>query len=593
MTKSLEENIKDLKYADDWRERRLAAVRLGYFTEQAAVQALKAALNDPDDEVQHGAVVALGRLGDPSVIDEIYTARIMNAEDPKLRWAAIKALSRFDEPRVLEYIATKVHDEDWMVRNESISALEKKIESLVAEKSPDSAKALLRLLSVENRELHNKIVDGLCRVGSQIKDQLLDALESQSDSVRLGVIEAIGHLREERAVPGLIKALKDDDAEIRRNAVAALGEIRSHQALKDLIEMLCDNSPEVREAAKESISRYGKRAVKGLLTSLQYVKNRTHVQKTLETLGLIQAPESVKALIEHLGDSYYVNRKAAINALVPFGERIVDELMEYLAPVDVSIQPFLDILDRETNKHVIVRVVRALGELKKHVAVKTLKKMLEDCPPDIAHEVETALEKIGCAAWRRASILTVLGEMNIQKTLNVIIYYLDHSSDDVREEAVRALASLKNEQAIQPLLKVTQNDEMGYLRRDALRAASEIKPYDQQISRLALSLLQDPDHRVRSRAAKILGRHLLPESIVPLLKAMNDPYWSVRRDAENALLNLGKEIIPPLKEIIEDSTEDLKQAAILILTELRCEESDNFLKCMAESGLNDKKHFEH
>ncbi|MCX7827289.1 MAG: HEAT repeat domain-containing protein, partial [Verrucomicrobiae bacterium] len=67
----------------------------------------------------------------------------------------------------------------------------------------------------------------------------------------------------------------------------------------------------------------------------------------------------------------------------------------------------------------------------------------------------------------------------------------------------------------------------------------------------ALRLLQSsPKELVRMRAAQALGRIGSPNAIPALITALDDPLWDVRRQAEHALVTLGKPSAGPLLDAL-------------------------------------------
>jgi len=67
----------------------------------------------------------------------------------------------------------------------------------------------------------------------------------------------------------------------------------------------------------------------------------------------------------------------------------------------------------------------------------------------------------------------------------------------------------------------------------------------------ALRLLQSsPKELVRMRAAQALGRIGSPKAIPALIAALEDSLWDVRRQAEDALLALGKPSVEPLQDAL-------------------------------------------
>jgi HEAT repeat protein len=76
--------------------------------------------------------------------------------------------------------------------------------------------------------------------------------------VRRVAAEALGHLRDARAVEPLSAALKDrGDQALRLYAAAALGQIGDASAVQPLVAALDDHYANVRKAAAEALAALG------------------------------------------------------------------------------------------------------------------------------------------------------------------------------------------------------------------------------------------------------------------------------------------------------------------------------------------------
>jgi HEAT repeat protein len=123
-------------------------------------------------------------------------------------------------------------------------------------------------------------------------DKLLETLEDQSWQVRHAALEALGNLREKRAVDPLIKHLRDENWRIRQGAAFALGYIGDEKALPYLTERLKnDEEWRVRQAVLASFKILKDRRV--LSELIQSLEDREwHIKcQAAETLGEFEDPQ--------------------------------------------------------------------------------------------------------------------------------------------------------------------------------------------------------------------------------------------------------------------------------------------------------------
>jgi hypothetical protein len=78
-------------------------------------------------------------------------------------------------------------------------------------------------------------------------------LNDKDEEARGKAAQALGDLRDKRAISALIQALKDKDAGVRESAVDALGTIGGEEVIRPLMDALKDEDEDVREAAAEAL----------------------------------------------------------------------------------------------------------------------------------------------------------------------------------------------------------------------------------------------------------------------------------------------------------------------------------------------------
>lgn len=80
--------------------------------------------------------------------------------------------------------------------------------------------------------------------GAQAAEALVAALEDPESDIRAAAVMALGEIRVERADGALIPLLDDEDLSVRVQAVIALGNLGSRQALPRLNQMMTTESNE-------------------------------------------------------------------------------------------------------------------------------------------------------------------------------------------------------------------------------------------------------------------------------------------------------------------------------------------------------------
>ena len=151
-------------------------------------------------------------------------------EDPRIRQTAAEILGRLKDPRAIGPLIVALVDEASEVREAASEALK----SFPGWGKSDEA---------------NRVVPELIVV---LQDQRKDP------EVRKNAAEALGKIKDPRAVEPLITALKDEYSEVRWHAAWSLGEIQDPRAVEPLIEALKDEDSGVRLSAAWSLEKITK-----------------------------------------------------------------------------------------------------------------------------------------------------------------------------------------------------------------------------------------------------------------------------------------------------------------------------------------------
>jgi len=118
-------------------------------------------------------------------------------------------------------------------------------------------RGLIRALRSRDLEIQWKASTALAELGTEGMDHLLSGLHTRNKDTRLGIIEALGEIRDPRAIDPLISLLSDRNNEIRWEAALALGEIGDLRAIETLRAALHDADRYVRYGAAVALEKMG------------------------------------------------------------------------------------------------------------------------------------------------------------------------------------------------------------------------------------------------------------------------------------------------------------------------------------------------
>jgi HEAT repeat protein len=238
---------------------------------------------------------------------------------------------------------------------------------------------------------------------------LIAALKSKDPTVQYDAAEALGELRDPRAVEYLTAALKNDelsgvrwkaaealakigapavnaligaltheDDDVRWKAAIALGETGDSRAVEPLIALLCDEDRFVKSRAAHALGMIGEAAVDPLVHALRQGDGNLR-WGAATALGKIRDTRAIRPLICALADKYENVRSESATSLAGFGKPALAPLLEFLKFSDAPLR---------------LEVVTALGELKDSDAIHPLIQLLENAGDEERKAIADALDAI-------------------------------------------------------------------------------------------------------------------------------------------------------------------------------------------------------
>jgi HEAT repeat protein len=335
MADPVAEQIASLR-DEDWAIREEAATRLGSLKDPRAVAPLVSLLRDRDRSVREAAIEALRSIGAPCVV-----ALGDCLADPELsvQEAAAAVLASIADERAFDPLVRALHSPDWIVRMYATRAVGRL-------KNPRAIQSLIPLLQDRVKAVRQEASSALGAIGETAIPSLVEALTHQDWPVRLHAVEALGRTRSSNAVEPLCSVLVNDaDSAVREDAVRALGDIGDPQAVECLLTVVLE--PPLRFLAVEALGRIRDRRAVPLLIDLVAGSHSPGETRRVDGCGdrwneeaLVQAA-AVRAL-GAIGDETAlptllaaleptVTRAEAAAALIRFGSQAIPLLLPLLA----------------------------------------------------------------------------------------------------------------------------------------------------------------------------------------------------------------------------------------------------------------------
>ncbi|MDP9344984.1 MAG: HEAT repeat domain-containing protein [Actinomycetota bacterium] len=238
--------------------RRAAAVAaLGTIGSPQAEEGVVRALGDGDPRVRLAAVRAL--RPEPSRHAAQTLARTAASwSDPSLKTARSAALDLLvgvaDELLAVVYAQTLANDPAGDALSEQDEdALRRLFPAVGGAEALALAERLAERLAAPDEGRRRRAQHILTILGRTAVEPLVAALNDPHRQMLAG--EALGRIRDRRAVPGLLRVLEGDDPPARAMAARTLGDIRDARALEALLHAADDPHADIRDAALDSLDR--------------------------------------------------------------------------------------------------------------------------------------------------------------------------------------------------------------------------------------------------------------------------------------------------------------------------------------------------
>ncbi len=357
-----------------------AAQALGLIADARAVTPLIAALNDPRPEVRVQVAAALGRMKDGRAFQPLAGALLSDREG-SVRLQAVKGLGELRDARAVQPLISVLGDDDPDIRAAAVTAL-----GLLGRPAFGALAAALGDKDARRRQ-HAAQALGEIRDPRAIAP-LIAIMKDADPNVRFRAYQALGRIGEP-AVDPLIAALRDGHPWIRLNAVYALKEIGDARAMGPLISALQDRAGEedlnallhFRGQAAEALAGIGAPAVEPLIALLQESKDRYVYFFAAGVLRRIKDPRSVPPLIAALASQDDTRRYVAAQSF-----------SDILDPR--AVEPLIAVL-RNDNRGMRMAAAEALGRIRDARAVGPLTEALQGADPNYREIIVRALRSIG------------------------------------------------------------------------------------------------------------------------------------------------------------------------------------------------------
>ena len=228
-----------------------------------SIPALIAGLTNEQWMIRRMAAQILGKIGNPQAISHLIET--LQYPDSILKMESARALGLMNTTRAVPALLPLIADPDTGVQRSAI-------EALAQIKDPRAIAPLLKALKIIDWKQRAILTEAVARIGPDVIQASIDALNDLNPRVRLGAIEILRNFDDSRIIDAVLTVSSNAGQEVRKAAITCLLSQTHPRAIEALVDFLGDESHSVWSQAAKSILKKGPQSLTFLTEALQHDK---------------------------------------------------------------------------------------------------------------------------------------------------------------------------------------------------------------------------------------------------------------------------------------------------------------------------------
>jgi HEAT repeat protein/type 1 glutamine amidotransferase len=373
--------------------------------------------------------------------------------------------------------------------------------------------------------------------GTAVDEALRNVLDKTSGKVKVGIINSLGERGDEAAVMPLSKLLGDTDKEVAQAAVAALGKIAGPTAAMELGNALKQASGDWHvvladaylKCADKFVASGNKNAAIAIYKELYIPTEPTPIRSAALAGIVATAPEeAVKLVVEVLKGNEPAMQAVAISLVrqIPGTEAtqaVVAELPNLSVAGQVQLLSALADRGDPIALPAVVTAAKAPDEAVRIAALKTLASLGNTSTAILL--AQTAAVTKGTERQTARESLYRLSNSMVDRT---IVEYISQADPKVKVELIRSIGQRNIREALQTLLKTTQDPDIN-VRLESIKVLRDIAEpthlpalVNILINTKSEAELREAEKTVVSIARKSVGENAATTAVLDVIDSVKD-----------------------------------------------------------------------
>jgi HEAT repeat protein/tRNA A-37 threonylcarbamoyl transferase component Bud32 len=351
------------------------------------------------------------------------------------------------------------------------------LDVITAQKARYNVRELLNAAYTQEPSERN----GLFKIIGEIADEssvddLLARIEGKDPVARLHIINVLARFNLPKVQQAVQKQLKDTSKFIRSAALSALAKMDGAFDMPLLVGMLRDPEIEVQNKAVDVVVKANHPETIKYLVDVLKDENEYARRAAVEVLNVVGTSKSVKYLLEVIADSDWWVRTRAADALGKIGgPRVVDAVLALIKDENQDIRrAAIEILNQTKDERAVAQLIEATRDPDWWVSERAVDALAEI---GSSKALPRFIDMLQGEAKSLPTVIRAIGKIGDQKSLESLLPMLARPENEIKIEAIAALAKLADERradTIRVRLQAVSTNADGTLSQAVARAIQEL-----------------------------------------------------------------------------------------------------------------------
>ena len=322
---------------------------------------------------------------------------------------------------------------------------------------------------------------GLFKIIGEIADEssvddLIARIEGKDPVARLHIINVLGRFNLPKVSQAVQKQLKDSNKFIRSAALSALANMDGPFDMPLITGLLRDPEIEVQNKAVDVVVKANHPETVKYLVDVLKDENEYARRAAVEVLNVVGTSKSVKYLLEVIADSDWWVRTRAADALGKIGgPRVVDAVLALIKDENQDIRrAAIEILNQTKDERAVAQLLEATKDPDWWVSERAVDALAEI---GSSKSLPRFIEMLQGEPKSLPTVIRAIGKIGDQKSLEHLLPMLNRPENEIKVEAISALARLTDErraETVRVRLQSVSTNNDGTVSQAVARALLEL-----------------------------------------------------------------------------------------------------------------------